>query len=343
MKIEKVHLADLPLVYAVTAITISGKDYFLAASELEGKGAQCLLLDPVSGRKEVIWDAPGGVMSLIPVPGEDGAFLSIEEFYPVFKSENASIHKTALHISEDHVQIEKKLLYRLPFTHRITLLQEPDGMYLAAANLCRSKQYTDDWSDPGGVHIGLYGDQIELTQILGGMSKNHGMYTQPTENGDVLWIGAHEGMTRYWRENGQWQHTFVVRNEISDMWVADIDGDGEEEVAVIQGFHGDTASVLKCVDGTYRSVADLPITFGHVVWAGQLLGQNYVITASRGGDMALKLHRVIAADGGLTFETQVAENGVGSTQIAVIHGKDYEWICSANHETGTVDMYVLTE
>lgn len=342
MKIQKTHLADLPLVYAVSAIEIGGRDYFLAASELEGQGSLCLLLDPVTVRKDVIWEAPGGVMSLIPVPGEDGAFLSIEEFYPVFKSENASIHKTVLKVREDGLDIRKELICRLPFTHRITLLQEPDGLYLAAANLCNSKKFTEDWSDPGGVHIGPFGEQVTLTTVLGGLSKNHGMYTQPTPGGDVLWVGAHEGVTRYWREDGCWKHEFVIRDETSDMWIADIDGDGEEEMAVIQGFHGNTAKVLKQRGGLWQPIAELPIDFGHVVWAGRILGSSCLITGSRGGDMALTLHRVIPEEGGLGFESQRLEAGVGSTQIAVLHRENAEWICSANHETGTVDLYTIT-
>ena len=342
MQIQKTFLADVPWVYAVSAIEITGKEYFLAASELEGQGSLCLLLDPVSGRKDVIWEAPGGVMSLIPVPGEDGAFLSIEEFYPIFKSEKASIHKTVLKIREDGLDVEKKEIYRLPFTHRITLLQEPDGLYLAAANLCNSKKFVEDWSDPGGVHIGPYQETIQLEQILGGLSKNHGMYTQPTANGDVLWIGAHEGVTRYWREDGTWKCEFVLRDETSDMWIADIDGDGQDEMAVIQGFHGNYARVLKCIDGSWQSIGEIPINFGHVVWAGEVLGSRCLITASRGGDMALSLHKVTSCGGKLQFETQVLEEGVGSTQIAVIHGENSVWICSANHETGTVDLYTVT-
>ena len=245
MQIQKTQLASLPWIYAVSAFLIGGQQFFLAASELEGEGGSCLLIDPVSGRIETLWNAPGGVMSLVPVPEEEGTFLSIEEFYPVFKSERAAIYKTSVHLTEKGWEIHKREICRLPFAHRITLLQEPDGSYLAAANLCRSKKFVEDWSDPGGIYIGAYsGGTVTLEQILGGLSKNHGMYTQTTPAGDVLWIGAHEGLVRCWREDGQWKTAFVLREEISDICIADIDGDGEDELAVIEGFHGDKASVL---------------------------------------------------------------------------------------------------
>lgn len=342
MKINKTFLAKIPLVYAVSAITLGEKVYFLAASEQEGKGSLCLLLDPSTGKTDVLWEQPGGVMSLIPIPGQEGAFLSIEEFYPVFKSEQASIHRTQLSLDGGKVTVSRELLCRLPFTHRITLLEEPDGMYLAAANLCNSKKFVEDWSDPGGVHIGPYADPVKLEKIAGGLTKNHGMFTQKTAHGDVLWIGAQEGVSRYWREDGCWKQETVLAQETSDVWLSDIDGDGDAEMAVIQGFHGNSAKLLKRENGVWHTKAELEINFGHVVWAGTVLGDGCLITGSRGGDMALKLHRLLPGGEGYQFVSQTLDEGVGSTQIAVVDGEDYVWICSANHETGTVDLYTLT-
>ena len=342
MQIQKTQLASLPWIYAVSAFLIGGQQFFLAASELEGEGGSCLLIDPVSGRIETLWNAPGGVMSLVPVPEEEGTFLSIEEFYPVFKSERAAIYKTSVHLTEKGWEIHKREICRLPFAHRITLLQEPDGSYLAAANRCRSKKFVEDWSDPGGIYIGAYsGGTVTLEQILGGLSKNHGMYTQTTPAGDVLWIGAHEGLVRCWREDGQWKTAFVLREEISDICIADIDGDGEDELAVIEGFHGDKASVLKWCGSQYEKLATLPLQFGHVVWAGRLLGQSFLITSSRAGEMELAAHRAVSGPEGLFFETTVLDQGTGATQIAVVEKENAAWVFAADHETGSADLYTL--
>lgn len=342
MNIQKKLLAHLPLVYAVSAMSVKGHTCFLAASEQEGKGSLCLLLDPQTGRKDVLWESPGGVMSLIPVPDQEGVFLSIEEFYPVFRSETASVWRNRLSMENDRVTVSRELLCRLPFVHRITLLQEPDGMYLAAASLCTSKKFVEDWSDPGGVYIGVYGDRVELEMITGGLTKNHGMFTQKTADGDVLWIGSQEGVNRFWRENGSWKYETVIRDETSDMWISDIDADGIGEMAVIQGFHGNRARLLKWTAGAWSPMAELAIDFGHVVWTGTILGNTCLITGSRGGDMALKLHRILPEAEGYRFETQILEADVGSTQIAVAECGSSVWICSANHETGTVDLYTLT-
>lgn len=342
MNLEKRMLAELPLVYAVTSIHMNGKDYFLAASELEGTQSKCLLIDPQTGHCELVWDRPGGVMSLIPVPDRNGEFLSIDEFYPVFKSKNAAIYLTKLSFAGGNLHTDKKKLCNLPYTHRITLLQEPDGLFLAAANLCRSKEFVEDWSAPGGIHIGAYGAQVSLEEVYHGLSKNHGMYTQRTQRGDVLWIGAHEGLFRCSREDGGWKTERILDEEISDLWMSDVDADGEDELAVICGFHGNKAQILKRKDDAYIPMASIPLNFAHVVWLGTLQDNPYMITASRGGEMELAIHRIMCADEGYRLQTTILDHGVGATQIAVVSADSKTMICAANHETGTVDLYTLT-
>lgn len=341
MQITKKHLADLPWVYAVTTISMDGKTYFLAASELEGKGGSCLLIEPCSGRVYTLWDMPGGVMTLLPVPGERGAFLAIEAFYPVFQSEQAVITKTVVDFTDNNVSVSKRELCQLPFVHRIALLHEPDGLYLAAATLCSSKKFVEDWSDPGGLYIGAYGENIQLEQVCSGLSKNHGMFVEAAAKGDVLWVGAQEGVLRCQRNAGVWQTEMFMQEETSDLCIADIDGDGREEMAVIQGFHGDAVRVIKKQGDACVTISELPVQFGHVVWAGNILGSMRLITASRGGKMELAMHSVVAAPEKLCFETTILDIGVGSTQIAVIDGVVSAEILAANHETGTVDLYRL--
>lgn len=343
MQVKKIPLAKLPWVYAVTTLEIEGKTYCLAASELEGEGGSALLIDPDTGKVHTVWDGPGGVMSLVPIPGEEGAFLSIDEFYPVFKSEKASIHRTQLSFVNGVLQVEKTLVCRLPFTHRITLLREQEGLFLAAASLCAHKDFVEDWTHPGGVYVGSYGGgEVVLEPIYQGLTKNHGMYTEHSPAGDVLWIGAQEGILRCSRQNGVWNTEFVLQEETSDMWLADLDGDGVQEVAVIQGFHGNAASILKWNGGRLEKQVTVPIEFGHVVWCGQLLGKPSMITASRGGRMELALHTVAVEEGTFRLETVTLEEGTGATQIAVEDRGDSVRIFCADHETGDVDLYVLS-
>lgn len=82
--------------------------------------------------------------------------LSIEEFYPVFNSASAKIIKTELHRQGGSIKVKKHVLAEVPYVHRISLLREADGLYLAAGILCRQKACSDDWSTPGSLKIGKY-------------------------------------------------------------------------------------------------------------------------------------------------------------------------------------------
>ena len=343
MQVKKRFLARLPWVYAITTLELEGRTWCLAASELEGEGGDCLLIDPDTGAVHTVWTGPGGVMSLVPIPGEAGAFLSIDEFYPVFQSEHASVHRTALSFEGGRLRVDKTLLCRLPYTHRITLLREADGVYLAAASLCERKDFVEDWAHPGGIYIGAYDPAgVRLEPVYQGLTKHHGMYTQPCPGGDVLWLSAQEGILRVRRQSGGWNTEFVFREETSDLWLSDLDGDGKEELAVIQGFHGDTVSILKSGPGGYEKQVTIPVHFGHVVWSGQVLGSPSLITASRAGDMELTLHRVTLQEGHIQLEPQILDRGSGATQIAVVSEHSRVRIFSASHETGAVDLYELT-
>ena len=72
MQVKKRFLARLPWVYAITTLELEGRTWCLAASELEGGGGDCLLIDPDTGAVHTVWTGPGGVMSLVPIPGGGG-------------------------------------------------------------------------------------------------------------------------------------------------------------------------------------------------------------------------------------------------------------------------------
>lgn len=342
MHVEKRHLANLDMVYAVALTTINGREYCLAGSEKEN--GSVLLIDTEEGRVITLWDGPGGVMSLVPVEHEEGTFLSIDEFYPVFRSERASINRTKLTITDGGVRVEKTVLCRLPFVHRIALVSGMDGLYLAAASLCSAKKYADDWSSPGGIYIGKYdaGSEVELKPVYMGLSKNHGMFVESRDGRDVLWVGAHEGVVCCFAERASWHAKPVMDIETSDIWIYDIDRDGEAEMATIQGFHGNEVNLYKKMGGSYEKIACFPVRFGHVVWIGDILGRSALITASRAGDMALDLYMLSCSSNGLIAEKITLDTGVGTTQIAVSSDGKQARIYAANHETGTVDMYQIS-
>ena len=65
--IRRTDLGHIPAVYAIGTIDLDGQTYVIAASEK--KDGPALLINPVSGATETIWEGPGGVMAMIGCSG----------------------------------------------------------------------------------------------------------------------------------------------------------------------------------------------------------------------------------------------------------------------------------
>ncbi len=339
MEIQKKRIAHLDKVYAVAAVQIDGRDYCMAASE--NRDGTCLLIDIETEQCVTVWDGPGGVMSLVPVRGEQ-AVLSIEAFYPVFDSKESVICRTELTLDDGKLKAVKKKLCNLPYVHRIGVVYEGSRTFLVASTLCADKAYTEDWSQPGSFFAGEYkkGCPITLASLYEGLTKNHGMYIDETKGSPEIYAGATEGILHI-RKEGDWKVQLWNVGETSDICLADVDGDGTEEIAVIQGFHGGHIRLLKQQAGGFCCIGELPLQFGHVLWAGEIFGSLYLIGGSRGGDKELSLYRVERGEKP-GFELVYRDVGTGAAQIAVLRGKDKVRILAASHGEDAVDMYTLT-
>ena len=344
LDVKKTILADgIPFLYAAAQVMVDGRRYYVVSSE--NPGGKALLIDAETEECFLLPDGPGGVMTFIQAPGES-AMLSIEEFYPVFNSASAKIIKTELHRQGGSIKVKKLVLAEVPYVHRISLLREADGLYLAAGILCRQKACSDDWSTPGSLKIGKYDPNawhIELETVQDGIFKHHAMQVKPGADGyDELYFGGTEGCFRTVRQNGQWVTEQLLDIPTSDIEFWDLDGDGREELAVIEGFHGNNVAVFKEEMGSYVRALDLPAAFGHVLWAGPILGRPALIVGSRAERKALTLYRLQAGDDGKLFVEQQAEldQGQAPAQITVL--EDGRTLLTTNHDVGELAKYTLS-
>ncbi len=343
MNITKRKLAQLEMVYSVCSIQISGKTHFLAATESYGK---CLLFSPPDWKASVVWDGPGGSMNLVPIPKGERAFLAIQEFFPIFQSQKAGI----VYVEANNVLTKPWRVRRvlaLPFVHRLGVVMVGSHPYIIVATLCGGKDFQDDWSKPGAVYAGaLPEDPLEkwsIQPILQGVSKNHGMHVTNIEERAVVLITGQEGVFSIYIPRDpaeEWHHKRLIDNEVSDIYTADIDGDGVLEIITIEPFHGDRLGVYKHLSGSWKAVFAMSINFGHVVWSGNILGRPAILVGNRGGAKELGL-LYPKTHGSFIMDLQVLDEQIGPAQIAVVHRQDCDLILSANHDVGEIVLYEL--
>ena len=77
MKIKKKVLAHLNKCYAIAPLFYQGKRQFLVAAE---KADPCYLFDQDGTLQDTLWTEPGGVMTMVQVPGTNGQLRSTAKF-----------------------------------------------------------------------------------------------------------------------------------------------------------------------------------------------------------------------------------------------------------------------
>lgn len=340
MRVLKQHLADLDAVYVVSSIEISGQRNLLAATEGHG---QCLIFSPPDWHQSVVWDGPGGSMTLAGLPCQPNAFLGIQEFFPVFQSEGAGV--VLAQLRDDGWNVRR--VFDLPFIHRFEVVPVEGRVFVLAASLCGGKDFRDDWSRPGALYVAevphdLSG-QWPLREIKTGITRNHGMCRARLSGEDAILVTGAEGafVVHPPKKLGEeWRVEQIMSHEVSEAVAFDLDGDGVEEIATIEPFHGDKLGVYKKTASGYREVYSQAIAFGHALWAGKLLGRPGLLIGNRGGSKGLAMLTPAASDLG-SFDSAEIDSGVGPTQFLVL--PETNQLLSANHGAGEVALYTFSE
>ncbi len=342
MKIEKKFLTKLHRCYATSSTVIDGEKKILFATEGEGP---CYMYSGAEFEQSTVWDGPGGTMSIVAVPGKNGDFLAVQNFFPTFQSEKATI---VWGKPQADGKWQVKTLFKMPYIHRFDILSADGVNYFIGCTLCTSKIEKEDWSDPGKIYVGVIPEDldepIELKIIKTGMTKNHG-YSH------VIWHGKMAGMvtceegvfavTPPQKAGEAWTIETVLERPVSDIAVVDIDGDGVDELVTIEPFHGNQFLINKKTDKDYQVVYQYPekMEFGHVVWGGQLRGVPTIIGGQR--RHAKDLFYIQYKNG--EYVKTTIETDIGPSNVAVITDKDHDIIISANREIGEAVLYLVTD
>lgn len=343
MQIGKRTLTEMNRCYSATSIVVDGETRVLLATE--GQGPCLAWSGPGYDDPQTVWEGPGGTMSMVPIPGANGAFLAVQRFFRMFQWEEAKV----VHVRPrpgGGYDISDVLV--LAYIHRFDLLTVAGRHYFLGCTLATAKESKEDWSSPGKLWVGEFDGTgpMAVTVLKDGMTKNHG-YSRLVRSGGMSGLvtceqGAFE-VAPPAVPGADWTVTQLMDWPISDIAAVDIDGDGELEFATIEPFHGSHFRVYKKIAGAFRQVFEHPEVseFYHVVVGATLAGRPGFIGGCRRGRQQLFFLQA-AGTGPLAFEATVIEEGVGPSNVAVVHEPGRDIIVAANREKAEAALYFVT-
>ena len=343
MHIERRFLAGMNRCYAATHIDVDGQTRILLATEGEGPGLAWV--GPDLEGPHTVWAGPGGTMSMVPIPGANGEFLAVQKFFRMFEWEEAKL----VHVKpagDGSYRVTDAL--HLPYIHRFDLLPVRDRLYFIGCTLATRKASREDWSSPGKIFVGEYRGPgpLQVSVLKDGLTQNHG-YSRLERDGRVSSLvtcreGAYE-VTPPQQPGADWGVRQFMDWPISDIAAIDIDGDGELEFATIEPFHGSHFRVYKRDAGAYRMVYQHPEVseFYHVVTGTTLAGKPVFVGGCRRGRQQLFYVHALQDDP-LVLQAEVIEEGVGPSNVHVMHEPGRDIIVSANREKAEAALYIVT-
>lgn len=343
MNIEKLVLDEIYRCYCTSSVTVDGVLKVLLASE-EIDGPCYAYYGENFSQKEVVWEKAGGTMSIVEIPGTNGEFLAVQNFFPGFNAINSKI------VWGRYVdgKWQVKDFISLPYVHRFDILKANGKKYFLGCTLCDSKTARDDWSSPGRLWVGELPEDLnqpmELKSIQTGLLKNHGYCRGIYEGKEAGYTTCDSGIyvaVPPQKEGEDWTVHHILEEPTSDVAVYDVDGDGESELVTIAPFHGNRFNVLKKSEGQYKEVYAYPnqMDFAHAVWAGDIRGKATII----GGIRRMDCELFYVQYDGEEYRTTIVETGVGTANVAVVHQPDREILISANHTKNEAAVYIITD
>lgn len=348
MKFTKKVIGNLNKCYSIAPLFYRGCEHFLVAGE---KKDPCLLFDPEGNLEATVWEEPGGVMTMVQIPGSDGCFLATWKFYSPNDSTDACL---VLAVPKGSYSWEVRTVCKLPFVHRFDLLQRNGKTYLIACTLKSAHAHKDDWSSPGKVYacelpcdLTPFDEEhpLPLIPIKEQLTKNHGFYRTQTDSGTGALISSQEGVFLFTPPcfpQEKWDIRQILFTPASDAAMIDLDNDGKKELIVISPFHGSTVTIYKEEEAGFMPFYSYKeAEFAHAIWCGAIGGENCVIIGHRKGAKALLLFRYQPSKG--TFESVMIDENCGPANVTVLKHNGRTFLVSANRESDEIAVYDLLQ
>ena len=346
-------LAALDKCYSIAALDWPEKNGFLVASEKEDA---CFLFSESGKLLDTVWTSPGGVMSMEQVPGGRGDFLAVQRFYGPDDADGARI---VLAFPRPEGGWTVRTLCEAPYAHRIGILRRGGQTWLLVCCLKSSCAYPGDWRDPGACYASpLPADPLALRSLSGlslrqvgkPLLQNHGFCKLRRGEYDEGLVGCEEGtflFTPPETPEGEWTVRQLCAVPSSDSILADLDGDGQEELGCISPFHGSSLTVYH-LDGFGRYVPrwkypgpEGETAFLHATWPCVLGGKTTWIVGWRGGTQGTTTVTWDAAEG--DYRTELLEQPAGSANVMhYVNSSGADVIIAANREHDEIAMYTFT-
>ncbi|MFW5629924.1 MAG: hypothetical protein ACOCNB_03950 [Acetivibrio ethanolgignens] len=349
MKVKKTVISNLTKCYSIAPLVYDNQKYFLVAAE---KIDRCILFDRNGKETDTVFSEPGGVMSMVQVPGSNGQFLATQKFYSPNDSKEAKIVIVTPGKKGDW---EVRTLVELPHVHRFDIVERNGVHYLIACTLKSGHEYKDDWSMPGKVYAARLPENLEeydaehpleLTVIKDNMLKNHGYYRVREEEYDTCVISADCGVFQFVPPESpdkNWGIRQLLSTPASDAVLVDLNNDGEKELLVLSPFHGDEISIYEKKQGCFVKAYEYEkkAEFTHAIYGGSLGSKQVGIVGHRKGERDLLIFTYDAASS--SYQVRIIDHDCGPANVYCFEENDRNVIISANRETDEIAMYEIGE
>lgn len=331
---EKISLGTIEKCYATLGILLEDRPCLFFGGE--GDGSLRAFRGADFARCDLIWEGGGGTMSIVPLPGHEGWALASRGFYSMVECGDSTIEL----IRYREGVFTHAAIARLHYLHRFDTLLAPDGTrYILAASLHGGKTDKEDWSNPGHVYVGAmpedveHGFEVPLTQLPGDFFINHGFCKGMWEGKEAAFTASWEGVFAWlppMKRGGDWRMEQLLDVPVSDIAVADVDGDGLQEIAALLPFHGNQCKILRHEDGIWREVYAYPVEndFYHAIISGRIHGELMFIGGARKGAADLFLLRWDPEQ--RAYAAQQLEQGPGPSNLALLNAPGNDLLLSAN-------------